>query len=125
MDKVTALHQHKVLVVAPTVGLSVAFPFGGALALTLGIDVEVGHGQIEQPVGTAEDVRVAHAALFSNGVAVDDGLVLVEGMEGVAVFRNGHVDGVGVVFVIDQQVAPVALSAHGERTEQTDKCYKV
>ena len=89
----------------------------------LGIDVEIGHGQIEHPVGTAENVRIAHAALFGNGVAVDDGLVLVEGMEGIAVLRNGHVDGVRVVLVIDHKIAPVTQSAHGERTEQADECY--
>ena len=114
MDKVTTLHQHKVLVVAPSVGLPVTFPFGIAFSFFLSKDMKVCHSEVEGTIRTAKDVWVAYTALFGNGVAVDDGLVLVEGMEGVAVLRDGHVDGVGVVLMVNHEITTHPLTFRRE-----------
>ena len=57
---------------------SAIITFGGALAVTLTEHMQVGHGEVETSVGTTEDVWVADAVLHSDGVAADDGLVIVE-----------------------------------------------
>ena len=49
-------------------------PLRGAEAGALAEDVQVGHGQVERAVGSARDVRVAHALLLGQQRAVEDGL---------------------------------------------------
>ena len=85
--------------------LPLACPEAGSLTE----DVQVRHGQVERAVGSAGDVRVAHALLLGQQGAVKDGLAAVEIGEGVAVAADGHVGGLGLVFEVDQEVAGEVL----------------
>ncbi len=104
MYQVPRFHQHESFVVAPSIGFAVAFPFGGALAFSLCVDVEVGHGQIEGSVRSPVDVRVAYALLVGYGVAGHDGVGIVEGGEVIAVSAQCHVQAVRVVAVEHHEV---------------------
>ena len=56
-------HENQCAVIAPAVFFSVAFPLGFTITGFPGIDVKVGHGQIECTVGSAHDVGIAYASL--------------------------------------------------------------
>ena len=108
VDEVARLHQHQRAVVAPSVLLPVAFPFGVAKAGTLSEDVQVGGGDVIRAVGSAVDVRVADAVLLGDGVAPHDGSVAVQCRPVVAVAAQCHVQAMVSIFVIDHEVSPHA-----------------
>ena len=87
--QIVGSHEHQTAVVAPAI-LVGAFPAGSTIALLLGIDVEVGHSDIELAVGGAIDMRVADTSLLGNAVASDDGLALVHRCEVITVIADGH-----------------------------------
>ena len=110
MDEVKGLHHHEPLVVAPSVEASISFPLSGTVGgcafvtLSAGKEVKVCHGEVETAVGTTEDVRVANAMLHGDGVACNDGAVVVERCPGVGIVRDGHVESVVGILMIDHYV---------------------
>ena len=115
MDEVERLHEHESAVIAPAVFLAVAFPFGVTIHLHVLVslafssrcaapDVEIGHGEVEASVWSAEDVRITNTMLNGDGVAIDDGLVVVQCRPRVRVVAESHVEAVISILVINHEI---------------------
>ena len=89
MDQVVGGHQHQTAIVAPTIFL-ITFPKGSAQTFFLSVNMEVGHCNIELAIRCAVDMRIADASLFSDAVARDDGLSVIQRGEVIAVVADGH-----------------------------------
>jgi hypothetical protein len=103
-DQIVRLHEDEAAVVAPPIGLAIAFPLGRPKALLLREEMQIGHREVEGPVRTAGDVRIADTFLFGQIRAAHDRLAVVDVGEGVAIGAEGEVEAVGVVFEIDEEV---------------------
>ena len=101
--QVVGCHQHQAAVVAPTVFVG-PFPLCRADAFRLAEHMQVGHGDIEPPVGATIDMRVADAMLVGYGVAGDDRFRTVYGGEGVAVVADSHKQRVCCIIEIGEKV---------------------
>ena len=104
VHEVAAREKDESAVVAPCVLLTVALPLGLAEAALAREDVQVGRRDNVDSVRRARDVRVAYALLHRDILAPDDRLVAVHRAPAVRIVRDGHVQRMVCVLVVDHHV---------------------
>lgn len=116
VNQIPRFHQYQPPVVASSVLFSVAFPFRIALSVTLSVNVQIGHRQIEGAIRATEDMRVADTFLFGYRISGYDGFPFVQGGKSIAARADCHAKPMVFVFTEDHQISGTTVRASGYAT---------